>query len=125
MSKGKNRGLLSGLYVRSMVENEWQAESQSTDARGGTQDHLGISAALAPRDFESLARGWLSTVRPVDRRIHVDFGAPARSPMAVGRSSWPLGRGTPGPSLETGDGPSMTPRPISNLSFLALRHRAC
>ena len=28
--------------------------------------------------------------------------------MAVGYSSWPHGRGTPGPNLETGDGPSMT-----------------
>jgi hypothetical protein len=55
-----------------MVENEVQAESQSTDARGGTQDHVGLSAALA-QGLESLARGWLSIVRPMDRRVHVDF----------------------------------------------------
>ena len=75
-----------------MVENEWQAESQSTDARGGTQDHVGLSAALA-QGLESLARGWLSTVRPVDRRVHVDFlalrlVADGRGSQLVARWPW-------------------------------------
>ena len=74
-----------------MVENEWQAESQWTDARGGTQDHVGLSAVLA-QGLESLPEDWLSTVGPVERRVHVGFLA--LRPEADGRGSqlvapWP------------------------------------
>ena len=79
-----------------MVENEWQAESQSTDARGGTQDHVGLSAVLA-QGLESLPEDWLSTDGlstdgPVERQVHVGFLA--LRPVADGRWSqlvapWP------------------------------------
>ena len=55
-----------------------------TDARGGTQDHVGLSADLA-QGLESLPEDWLSTVEPVERRVHVGFLA--LRPVADGRGS--------------------------------------